>query len=133
MTTKPFFLFDGDGVYSGVYEAQESPLEPGAYISPELSTTVAPPLLQDNQSAKWSGVDWLVITNSEPEPVQPYVPTALDQIRTLETQQLMPRATREFMLLSMESMFTAEQLALNPGYVAVKAFDVQIAGLRAQL
>ena len=55
------------------------------------------------------------------------------QIARLESQQLMPRATREFMLLSMESMFTAEQLALNPGYVAVKAFDSDIANLRAQL
>lgn len=55
------------------------------------------------------------------------------QIDTLEREQMMPRATREFMLLSMEAMFTPQQLAQNPGYVAVKAFDDQIKALRAQL
>lgn len=60
-------------------------------------------------------------------------PAPIDQIRELEQRQLMPRATREFMLLSMESQFTPEQLAMNPGYSAVKAFDNSIADLRAQL
>ena len=55
------------------------------------------------------------------------------QIDALERTQLMPRATREFMLLSMESMATPEQLEQNFGYRAVKAFDLQIAALRAQL
>jgi hypothetical protein len=55
------------------------------------------------------------------------------QIDSLEQSALMPRATREFMLLSMESMFSAEQLAQNPGYKAVKAFDAKIAELRSQL
>lgn len=55
------------------------------------------------------------------------------QIKALEAEQLMPRATREFMLLFMETNFTPEVLALNPGYQAVKAFDNQIAALRAQL
>lgn len=56
-----------------------------------------------------------------------------DQIDALERQQMMPRATREFMLLFMESNFTPSQLSANPGYQAVKAFDSQIAALRAQL
>ena len=55
------------------------------------------------------------------------------QIDSLERQELMPRATREFMLLAMEAQASAEVLAVNPGYVAVKAFDLQIAALRAQL
>jgi hypothetical protein len=55
------------------------------------------------------------------------------QIRALESEQLMPRATREFMLLFMETNFTPEVLVLNPGYQAVKAFDNQIAALRSQL
>lgn len=55
------------------------------------------------------------------------------QIAVLEQSQLMPRATREFMLLAMEAQASAEVLALNPGYVAVKAFDAQIAALRVQL
>ena len=55
------------------------------------------------------------------------------QIDELERTQLMPRATREFMLLAMEAQFTAEQLATNHGYKAVKAFDATISALRAQL
>jgi hypothetical protein len=55
------------------------------------------------------------------------------QIDGLEHQQMLPRATREFMLLSMQSMATPEQLQANPGYKAVKAFDDQIGTLRAQL
>lgn len=55
------------------------------------------------------------------------------EIKRLETEQLMPRGTREFMLLFMESSFTAPQLALNIGYVNMKAFDNQIKVLRDQL
>jgi hypothetical protein len=52
------------------------------------------------------------------------------QIKQLETEQLMPRATREFMLTFMELNAPAEVLAVNPGYQAVKAFDNQIKALR---
>jgi hypothetical protein len=55
------------------------------------------------------------------------------EIESLERAALLPRATREFMLLAMEAQAPAEVLALNPGYAAVKAFDTQIAALRAQL
>jgi hypothetical protein len=56
---------------------------------------------------------------------------ALARIRALELDQLLPRATREFMLLTMESDYTPEQLAMLEGYVKLKAFDTLIAGLRA--
>jgi hypothetical protein len=52
------------------------------------------------------------------------------QIDSLERDQLMPRATREFMLTFMEMNAPAEVLAVNPGYQAVKAFDNQIKALR---
>lgn len=55
------------------------------------------------------------------------------QIVALEREQLMPRATREFMLTFMELNAPAEVLAVNPGYQAVKAFDNQIKALRDQL
>ena len=55
------------------------------------------------------------------------------QIEALERQYLMPRATREFMLLFMEAQAAPEVLAVNPGYQAVKAFDEQIKTLRSQL
>lgn len=52
------------------------------------------------------------------------------QIKQLESEQLMPRATREFMLTFMELNAPDEVLAVNPGYQAVKAFDNQIKALR---
>lgn len=55
------------------------------------------------------------------------------QIEALEKEQLMPRATREFMLKYLETTFTTEQLSENPGYVKLKAFDGLISELRNQL
>jgi hypothetical protein len=55
------------------------------------------------------------------------------EIAALEGSQLMPRATREFMLLSMEAQAPAEVLAEHYGYRVVKAFDSRIAALREQL
>ncbi len=75
------------------------------------------------------------ITAEEAEALRPVPPppSPLEQITSMEREQLMPRATREFMLMFMEANATPEILAVNPGYQAVKAFDLQIAALRAQL
>lgn len=82
--------------------------------------------------------EWVEITEAEWLAQNPIVvPDPKDairaQIKQLEAEQLMPRATREFMLLFMETNFTPELLAVNPGYQAVKAFDNQIVALRGQL
>ena len=57
------------------------------------------------------------------------------QIDTLEKTSLLPRVTREFMLLSFAS--TAAGMGVDPmtnvGYAKVKELDDQIAALRAQL
>jgi hypothetical protein len=55
------------------------------------------------------------------------------EIDALERNAIMPRATREFMLLTLESMATPEQLAAHHGYKAVKAFDDMIAAKRKEL
>lgn len=57
--------------------------------------------------------------------------TAQEAINRLESAQLLPRVTREFMLLSLEAQATPEQLAKLASYVKLKAFDNQIAALRA--
>jgi len=61
----------------------------------------------------------------------PEDPKALirEQIKQLEQAQLMPRATREFMLLYVET----NNLTAMPGYAPLKAFDNQIVALRNQL
>lgn len=64
---------------------------------------------------------------------QSLTPGPQEKIDSLERQQLLPRATREFMLMFMELNAPPEVLAVNPGYQAVKAFDEQIKALRAQL
>jgi hypothetical protein len=60
---------------------------------------------------------------------------AMAKIRALEQAQLMPRATREFMLLTMECVqATRPSSAPAAGqlrFIKLKAFDDQIAGLRA--
>lgn len=77
----------------------------------------------------------IAITEEEAEALRP-VPQVdpkeaiRAQIKQLEAEQLMPRATREFMLTFMEMNAPAEVLAVNPGYQAVKAFDNQIKALR---
>lgn len=84
----------------------------------------------------WPQEGWTEITA---EQAQAYIaapdPAAAiqAQIEALERQQLMPRATREFMLMFMEANASAEVLAVNPGYLAVKQFDNQIVALRGQL
>lgn len=81
----------------------------------------------------------VAITEEEAEALRPK-PHEVDpknairvQIEALEREQLLPRATREFMLMYMEANAPAEVLAVNPGYQAVKAFDEKIKALRAQL
>jgi hypothetical protein len=68
------------------------------------------------------------IQNPPPKPVDPKA-AAKAQIDALELQQLMPRATREFMLLFAE----ANNLTTVPGYAPLKAFDNQIKDLRSRL
>jgi hypothetical protein len=73
----------------------------------------------------------LLLNPPVPEPVVPTpAEAALAEIERLEKKELLPRAVREFMILSMRAQFTPEQLALSKGYVAVAAFDSQIAALR---
>ena len=39
---KKVYLYDENGLFTGTYNAQESPLEPGIYIAPNLSTDIKP-------------------------------------------------------------------------------------------
>lgn len=76
------------------------------------------------------------ITDAEAQAMQPDVDpkdVIRAEIKRMETEQLMPRATREFMLLFMEGSFTPAQLSANTGYANMKAFDNQITALRNQL
>lgn len=59
---KPFYLFDAaSGEYQGIYEAQESPLEPGSHIAPVNSTDIAPTALSANQAAVFANGAWSIV------------------------------------------------------------------------
>lgn len=61
MTTKIVNLFDPiTGVFIGVYEAQESPLEPGIFIEPIHSTELPLPVLGANECAVFVSGAWTV-------------------------------------------------------------------------
>lgn len=79
----------------------------------------------------WSGLASTLPADTVIEPAD--IPDPKEAIRaqiiSLEQAQLMPRATREFMLLFVEQ----NNLTAMPGYAPLKAFDAQIAALRNQL
>jgi len=86
---------------------------------------------------------WLAQGNV-PDPADPPTPTEQraaiqNQIDSLEKEQLLPRVTREGLLLTMETFaamqgVTPAQLYIdNIAYKKVKDFDTQITLLRAQL
>ena len=57
------------------------------------------------------------------------------EIDTLERTQLLPRITREFMLLQFSAVAAAQGVdpMTNIAYAKLKAFDDQVSALRAQL
>jgi hypothetical protein len=140
---KTVYSFSGvNGAYVQPVELDDSdlsPLENGVYLIPADCTEVPPPSVSEAEYAAWDGLQWVILAKPE-EPVEPVEPPPQDpkdairaQIKALEAEQLMPRATREFMLTFMEMNALAEVLAVNHGYQAVKAFDNQINALRDQL
>jgi len=61
MTTKIVFLFDESGESRGPYEAQESPLERGEFLTPVLSTDISPPVTGEAEAAVFSQGGWSVV------------------------------------------------------------------------
>lgn len=81
---KTVYLFDALGLFTGSYEAQESPLEPGVFIAPTSSTDIAPPQIAQGESLRWNNGAWQVIAAPTPPVIIPPVLTPLQQIRALE-------------------------------------------------
>ena len=77
-------------------------------------------------------IKWLADGNApepydDPENAPEYV------IEREERAAMLPRVVREFMLGFMEANATQAQLAKNPGYQKVKAFDDRIKALRGKI
>lgn len=67
MDTKPAYQFDHAGLFAGVTEADESPLEPGVFLLPARCTFAAPPDdVPDDKWPRWNGSDWELVTRPAP-------------------------------------------------------------------
>lgn len=58
---KTVYLFDaGSGEYAGTYEAHNSPLEPGVYITPICSSATSPPPVGEHEVAVMVDGTWVI-------------------------------------------------------------------------
>lgn len=61
------YQFSHAGMYTGMTDADESPLEPGVYLLPARSTFVKAPLTwPDGQWPRWNGAGWELVTAPAP-------------------------------------------------------------------
>jgi len=64
MATKTVYSFCRyTGRFTGEYEAQESPLEPGIFLIPAFATEEAPPAVGANEVAAFDGEQWQVYSD----------------------------------------------------------------------
>jgi hypothetical protein len=55
------YNYDNDGVYLGLSKANPNPLEPGNYLLPANSTTIAPPVTTLPEKPLFNGSSWEVV------------------------------------------------------------------------
>jgi hypothetical protein len=129
--------FKIDGVqYPASWLYTSTPAQKMALGLSEVITLGAPedPRLFYTSEQLVGAVRTIINTPKSPEQVAELLKgEAQADIDRLEREQMMPRATREFMLTFMELNASPEVLAANYGYQAVKAFDEKIKQLRAKL
>jgi hypothetical protein len=77
--TKRVYIFDGpNNSFTGFWNCQESPLEPGVFIQPVASTEVEPPTFSgETHTCCWDGSKWVV--NEIPTPAPAPVPAPVPQ------------------------------------------------------
>lgn len=122
--TKIVYLFDENNAFSGVYEAQESPLEQGVYITPVLSTDIPPPNFTENQTCNFVDGIWVVEDIQQPIP-EPVIPPTIEQIRA----SMLPLNRVQFktVMLKNNLWIQAQTLADSLGIEAqVKLSDGQV-------
>ncbi len=66
--SKKVYLFDGENnAYNGFWNCQESPLEPGIYITPTASTEIEPPTFDGlENTCTWDGTQWVLTPIPKP-------------------------------------------------------------------
>ena len=62
MTAKIVFQTDRAGLYAGLVEADESPLEPGVFLIPAGAVEIPPPQGWDDEVwPRWNGAQWILV------------------------------------------------------------------------
>jgi hypothetical protein len=56
-----YFQTDESGYLVGEFDADQSPLEPGAFLIPRGGVTIAPPAVGAEQAARWTGAAWEIV------------------------------------------------------------------------
>lgn len=69
--TTIYHLHPATGVFLGVGQADESPLEPGVFLLPAHSTAIEPPTFGEGQRAVFDGAAWNVEAIPAPLPPDP--------------------------------------------------------------
>lgn len=65
------YQFDTAGLFIGVTDADESPLEPGTFLLPARSTLIAPQeSFPDGQWPRFNGLEWELVNRPSPAPMQ---------------------------------------------------------------
>jgi hypothetical protein len=63
-----------DGLFLGIGQADESPLEPGVWLTPAYATDIEPPAVPAGQQAIFADGAWQLQDIPEPEPEPESVP-----------------------------------------------------------
>jgi len=61
MTTQTVYQVNHQGLYVGPVQADESPLEPGAFLIPGGCVETAPPEAPEHKAAYWNGRAWQLV------------------------------------------------------------------------
>lgn len=65
----PAYQYDHAGLYAGITEADESPLEPGVYLLPARCTLTPPPAdVPADKWPRWNGHAWELVNRPAPAP-----------------------------------------------------------------
>lgn len=116
---KTVYLFDeATGEYTTIYEAQESPLEPGEYITPAASTDIEPPEPLEGHARCFIEGAWQQVTDnrgtwytSEGEEV--HLESLLDTLNPTWTRELPAPSADEQMKAAVEAVRLALQNAID--------------------
>lgn len=80
MSAKQAYQFDAAGLFAGITEADESPMEPGVFLAPGRSTFTSPPKeIPAGKWPRWNGLTWALVNRPSTADVEQESP--VDKLR----------------------------------------------------